>query len=183
MDILAAINGRASAATLAEPAPTREHIQSILEAGARAPDHGKMGPWRFVVIEAAAREKLVEAMQASLRAKNPEADEIELKRERDKVMRAPTIITVAARIKKGHKIPESEQLLAVGAATQNMFLAAQALGYGAMWKTGDAAYDPSIKTALGLEADDEIVAFLYLGTTGIPGKVRAPVLDDRVKWL
>jgi len=67
-------------------------------------------------------------------------------------------------VQKGHRIPECEQIAAAAAATQNIMLAAHALGYGAMWKTGEPAYDASVKTALGLNADDEIMGFLYLGT-------------------
>lgn len=183
MDILAAIDTRASAVTLSDPAPSREHIMRILQAGARAPDHGKLAPWRFVVIAGQARAKLGEAMAATLRARDAAATESQLQRERDKALRAPTLIAVAARVKQGHKIPEIEQVLAVAAAVENMFLAAQALGYGVMWKTGEAAYDAHIKTTLGLEADDRIVAFLYVGTTVIAGKAREPVIEDRVQWL
>jgi nitroreductase len=77
---------------------------------------------------------------------------------------------VAARINKG-KIPEVEQIASVAAGAQNMFLAAHALGLGAMWKTGLAAYDPDVKTALGLLPEDHIVAFLSLGTVVTPGTV------------
>lgn len=183
MDIFAAIDGRASAVKLGEPGPSRDHLLRILQAGARAPDHGKLAPWRFVVIEGAAREKLGRAMADSLRAHEPGAGDSQLLREREKALRAPTIIAAATRIRKGHKIPEIEQVLAVGAAVENMFLTAQALGYGVMWKTGAAAYDAHVKAVLNLEADDQIVAFLYLGAIVIPGAVRAPVLEDRVHWL
>lgn len=183
MELFEALNSRASAIRLTEPGPSREHIMRIIEAGARAPDHGKLGPWRFVIVEGPAREKLGQAMIDGLRARQPGATAAQCDRERDKVMRAPTIIAVAARVKKGHKIPEIEQTLAVGAATQNMFLAAHALGHGAMWKTGEAAYDPVVNTALGLQADDQIVAFLYLGKILIPGTARPPLVEDRVSWL
>lgn len=183
MDLFEAIDTRASAIRLTEPGPSREHITRIIEAGARAPDHGKLGPWRFVVIEGAGREKLGQAMIDGLRARQPDATAAQCDRERDKVMRAPTIVVAAARVIKGHKIPEVEQILAVGAATQNMFLAAHALGYGAMWKSGEAAYDPVVNAALGLQADDQIVAFLYLGKILMPGKARPPLVEERVSWL
>ena len=86
-----------------------------------------------------------------------------LSRERAKALRAPLIIVVAARTQVC-KIPQIEQVLAVAAAAQNIMLAAHALGFGAMWKTGDPAYDDSVKSALGLETTDSIVGFLYLGT-------------------
>jgi nitroreductase len=182
MELLAGIEARTSAVKLAEPGPTREHLETIMRAGARAPDHGRLKPWRFVVLEGAAREKLGAQMAEMLRAKVPSADQAQLDAERGKVLRAPTIVVVAARITKG-KIPEIEQVLAVGAAVQNMFLAAQALGYGAMWKTGAAAYDAKVKATLGLAAEDHIVALLYLGTTTTPGPIVPVSIDGIVTWL
>lgn len=181
--VLTAINSRASALKLSEPAPTREHLQQIMAAGARAPDHGRLAPWQFVVLEGKAREILSEAAVAMLRAADPAATAEHITRERDKSLRAPCIVVVAARVNKQHKVPEIEQLLAVGAATQNMFLVAQELGYGVMWKTGPAAYDTGVKVALGLQADDHIVGFLYLGTTAMPGKLREAQLEGHVRWL
>jgi len=183
MDLFTAIDTRCSAVTLQGPAPTQEHIQRIIDAGAHAPDHGKLAPWRFVVIEGEARTILGQALVSSLLAKDPAATIDQQKRERDKVLRAPCIITVAARIYKTNKVPDIEQVLAVGAAAQNMFLAAHALGYGVMWKTGTGAYDAGVKTALGLHVDDHIVAFLYLGKVATAGMPRAATLENRVTWL
>ena len=182
MDLLAGIESRTSAAKLVEPAPTREHIERIIGAGSRAPDHGRLRPWRFVVLQGAARNVLGEAMAEMLRRKTPDASVEQLDGERRKPLRAPAIVVVAARITAG-KIPEIEQVLAVGAATQNMILAAQALGYGAMWKTGGAAYDPAVKQQLGLEANDHIVAFLYLGTTAVTGPLAPVPLEGSIRWL
>lgn len=182
MDLLTGIESRTSAAKLTEPAPTREHIERIIGAGARAPDHGRLRPWRFVVLQGDARRTLADAMADVLRRKNPAATTDELEGERRKPMRAPTIIAVAAHITKG-RIPEVEQVLAVGAAVQNMMLAAQALGYGAMWKTGGAAYDAGVKQALGLSTDDHIVAFLYLGTIAVAGSLVPAPTEGIVRWL
>jgi nitroreductase len=182
MDLLTGIESRTSAAKLTDPAPTHEHIERIIGAGMRAPDHGRLRPWRFVVLQGEARLKLADAMADLLHRKNPQATQEDLDGERRKPMRAPTIIVVAAHITKG-KIPEIEQILAVGAAVQNMMLAAQALGYGAMWKTGGAAYDGGVKQTLGLAIDDHIVALLYLGTTAVPGP-RVPAQSEGiVRWL
>jgi nitroreductase len=164
MNILDAIDARASAVRLGEPGPKPEHLARILEAGSRAPDHGRLSPWRFIVIEGAAREALGKAMAELRRSKAPPPSEEEIAREREKPLRAPVIVVVAAKITANEKVPEVEQVVAVGAAVENMFLAAQALGYGAMWKTGAPAYDPGMKKALGIDAADHIVAFLYLGT-------------------
>jgi nitroreductase len=152
-------------------------------AGARAPDHGKLAPWRFAVLEGDARNVLANACSEFLLVSEPHATEAQLARERDKPLRAPTIIVVAAHIARGHKVPEQEQVHAVAAAVQNMFLAAHALGYGAMWKTGEAARAQQVKSALGFDADDEIVAFLYLGTNALAGPVRTASLEGKVRWL
>lgn len=183
MDLFTAIATRASAIKLCDPAPSHEHLLQILQAGTLAPDHGKLAPWRFVVMQKTARAALGELMAQGHLQRNPDATPDELQRERNKVLRAPCIIAAAAQIKKPHKVPEIEQVLAVGAAVQNMFLAAHALGYGVMWKTGPAAYDAAIKHHLGLATDDHIVALLYLGSAEVAGTPRTLTLDDRVKWF
>jgi nitroreductase len=104
-----------------------------------------------------------------------------LQRERDKAFRAPVIVAVAAKVKKGHKIPEIEQIASASAAAQTIMLAAPAIGYGAVWKTGAPAYDPVVKTALGLTEDDNIVGFLYIGTqVGGPSPIPRPEARDFV---
>jgi nitroreductase len=167
---------------LTEPAPTRADIERIIKAGTRAPDHGRLRPWRFVVLEGDARQKLGRAMAEILRKQLPEATQSQLDAQAAKPLRAPTIIAVAAKISKA-KIPEIEQIGAVAAAFQNMFLAAHALGYGAMWKTGAAAYAADVKELFGLAPEDHIVGFLYLGTTAAPGPIVEAPLDTVVRWL
>ncbi len=183
MNILTAIDTRASSLKLTEPGPSRADLERIMLAGARAPDHGKLAPWRFVVLERTGRELLANAMVESLRQTAPATSAAQLEAERQKPLRAPTIIAVAAHLIRGHKVPEHEQVHAVAAAVQNMFLAAHALGYGAMWKTGAAAHAEQVKAALGFEAGDEIVAFLYVGANATPGPVRAGMLDGKVRWI
>jgi nitroreductase len=182
MDLLSGIESRATALKLTEPGPTREHIEQIVRAGVRAPDHGRLRPWRFVVLEGDARNRLGDLMANMQLKKNPQSTPEQLDGERRKVMRAPTIVVAAAKITPG-KIPEIEQICAVTAAVQNMQLAAHALGYGAMWKTGAAAYDPAVKTALGLAPEDHIVSFLYLGTIAVPGQAAPAKTDGILSWL
>lgn len=184
MDVLDAINSRASAVRLDKPAPSREQMTKILEAGARAPDHGKLAPWRFIVLENESRNILGKAMMESMKASMPGVSDADLERERAKVDRAPVIVVVAAKtVDKGDKIPQIEQVLAAGAATQNVFLAANALGFGAMWKTGGAAYDPIVKRAVGLEAEDHIVGFVYVGSVVTPGQPKKPNMEGRIQFL
>lgn len=158
------IERRASAVRLQAPGPDAEQLQRILRAGVRAPDHGRLSPWRFVVMEGDARTVLADALVNLQQRKAPDSAAVALEAERAKAFRAPTIVAVAARVNRAHKVPEIEQVMAVAAGVENMLLIAAALGFGSMWKTGGAAYDAGVKTALGLAADDHIVAFLYLGS-------------------
>jgi nitroreductase len=175
---------RRSAKVLTDPAPDEGALGLLLESAARAPDHGRLRPWRFIVIRGGARERLGVLMADQLRRKLPAASAETLQRERQKALRAPLIIVVAAVYNAAAKIPAIEQILAAGAAAQNMMLAATALGFGAMWKTGDAAYDDTVKTALGLAPAAAIVGFLYLGTApadAVPPPARTP-WQDRVSY-
>ncbi len=177
MDALDLLLTRESALKLDAPAPSEADLDKMFQSAVRAPDHGRLRPWRFVVIEGDKRARLGDLMADAMRNRDPNVSEDMLVRERAKPLRAPTIVVAAARVQKGHRIPECEQIASAAAATQNIMLAAHALGYGAMWKTGEPAYDPTVKTALGLNADDEIMGFLYLGTntgTGAPASRPAP---------
>lgn len=164
MDALDLMLGRESALKLEPPGPSAGDLEQIFASAVRVPDHGRLRPWHFVVIAPDQRARFGEVMADSLRRRDPTAAEPELQRERDKAFRAPTIVVVAAKVRRGHKIPEVEQLASAAAAAQTIMLAAPALGYGAVWKTGAPAYDPGVKAALGLGGGDDIIGFLYLGT-------------------
>jgi nitroreductase len=185
MQAIDALLRRRSARTLGEPAPDEGALELLLECASRAPDHGRLRPWRFIVIRGAARARLGELMADLLRRKQPSASAEALQRERQKPLRAPLIVTVAAVCDAAAKVPAIEQILAAGAAAQNMMLAATALGFGAMWKTGDAAYDEAVKAALGLRGTDAIVGFLYLGTAppdGLPPPLPGQWQDRVTYW-
>ena len=165
MDALDLLLTRESALKLDAPGPSKADLDTMFQSAVRAPDHGRLRPWQFVVIESAQRERFGELMAESMRRRDPAVSDEMLQRERAKALRAPVIVVAAARVQKGHRIMESEQFVSAAAATQNIMLAANARGFGAMWKTGDAAYDPEVKVALGLNADDEVMGFLYIGTS------------------
>ena len=163
MEALEALTTRASAKTYGDTAPTQEHLATVLQAAVRAPDHGRLRPWRFMLIEGDQRRKFGEMLAASAKRRVPGLSDGDLQRERDKALRAPLIIVVACRIVPGTKVPAIEQILAAGAAAQNILLALHTLGYVAAWKTGEAAYDTEVKKALGFAADDHVVGFIYTG--------------------
>ena len=175
---------RRSALTLAEPGPDGAALELLLSSAARAPDHGRLRPWRFIVIRGTARERFGRVLAEQLRRVRPASSPEALERERLKAFRAPLIIVVAAVKDPSSKVPRVEQLLSAGAAAQNILLAARALGFNAVWKTGGAAYDDAVKRALGLEPADALAAFLYVGSELADRDADAPRRDwrDRVSY-
>jgi nitroreductase len=171
MDAIELILARCSPMQLVEPGLDRDQLGTILRAAVRAPHHGRMQPWRFLLIQGDARQRLGDLMMQSLQRREPTIEPTRLTSERDKPMRAPLIIAVAAAVQAHFKVPDIEQIVAVGAAVQNMILAAHALGFGAFWRTGPAAYDSEVKEALGFSPSDALVGFIYLGSIGKAGKV------------
>ena len=181
MDALDLLLTRESALKLESPGPDEADLEVMFQSAVRAPDHGRLRPWQFVVVPEDKRAAFGELLAASMARRMPAASAEDLARERGKAMRAPVIVVAAAKLAKGHKIPESEQLLSAGAAVENIILAANARGYGAMWKTGAPAYDAVVKQALGIAPDSEIVGFLYLGTqVGDGVQIPRPVAKDFV---
>ena len=173
MQAIDALTMRRSAVTLTEPAPDAGALELIFASAVRAPDHGRLRPWRFVVVRGDDRLSFGELLAGHLARTQPAATAEALQRERAKALRAPLIIVVAAHVNAAvKKVPPIEQTLSAGVAAGNIMLASVALGYNAMWKTGGAAYDEAVRSALGLEATDSIVGFLYLGTE--VGKAPAP---------
>ena len=164
MELLAAIESRSSAARLGLPAPTPEHLARILDAAAHAPDHGRLRPWRFIVVDAGLRDGFALAAASAKRVRLPSMSEEQFAAECEKMKNSPTIVVVGCTVHREHKVPEIEQVIAAAAAAENLFLAAHDLGYGVMWKTGAAAYDAGVKAAIGLSAEDHIVGIMHLGT-------------------
>lgn len=162
--VLALLLSRASVNTFGEPAPADADLQLIFEAAVRAPDHGKLRPWRFLLIRGAARTALSELYVAALQRRDPEATEAQVEKERAKPLRAPLVIAIVARLVTGHKVPEIEQTLSAGAAVMNMLNAIHALGFGAKWVTGPNCYDPQFRADLGLDPTDQLIGFLHVGT-------------------
>lgn len=146
------------------PAPEKEALALILRAALNAPDHGKLRPWRFLIVKDEGLKALGEAFALSAKDGDPGLSDDRLRRMRAMPLRAPMVIVVLADIQVGHKIPVQEQVVATGVAVQNMLLMAHELGFGAMWRTGELAYNAFLKKRLGFQEKDEIVAFLYLGT-------------------
>jgi len=186
--VLDTIRRRRSIGKVTDQLPSREQIEEILEAATHAPNHHNVQPWRFFVLAGKAREELGQAMEQALRARlgdmPQERAESLLAKERNKLLRAPVIITVASEHSQESHVVDIENVEATAAAVQNMLLVAEEHGLTALWRTGDAAYDPAIKHWFGLSPDDHIVAFIYLGYPAIPRQERKPTpAHHKTTWL
>lgn len=170
------LQNRNSSPRLVEPAPDEAQLREIFRAAVRAPDHAWLRPWRFIVIAGERRKALGEVLARCLQQRNPQADEQALAKARIAPLRAPLLVVVVARLTEHPKVPASEQRLSAGCAAQAILLAAEASGYAGIWRTGDAAFDPAVMSALGLAENEEITAFLYLGTRDGAAKT-VPQLD------
>ena len=168
-----------SAKRMTEPGPSAEQLRQILAAGMRAPDHGKLAPWRFILFEGEARRLAGAAIAAAYRVKYPDARPEHVDAERDRLLRAPLVIAVVSRAGPHAKIPEWEQVLSAGAAAMALVVAAHALGYGANWITEWYAYDRGVLDAFGLKPHERIAGFIHIGRPPHPPEDRPrPALDD-----
>jgi nitroreductase len=188
MSMFEIIARRRSIGRMTAEVPTREQIERILEAATHAPNHHTVQPWRFVVLAGRAREELGEVMAQSLLRRLGETEEqmsnALLSKERGKLLRSPIVIAVAAEYPKQNGVLEIENVEAVSAAVENMLLTAEELGLAAIWRTGEAAYDPCVKKWLGLAEKDHIIAFLYLGYPALRLPERIPLpFQDKTLWL
>lgn len=167
---------------IGDPGPDKAQIETILKAASRVPDHGKMFPWYFIVFEGDAREKIGDALEKAWLSENPDAAPAKIELERGRFMRAPLVIAVISRIRKGKK-PLWEQILSSGAACYNLCLAANALGYGTNWVTEWYAYNDVFRKELGLDGRDHVAGFIYIGTPKQPPEERPrPELDQIVTY-
>ena len=169
---------------LAEPGPDRASLDAILALASRVPDHGKLAPWRFLVIAGAARERIGETIAATFAADNPDAGPERLGQERRRLMHAPVAVAVVSRAGPHVKIPEWEQVLSAGAATMNLVVAANASGFATSWLTEWYAYDRRILDALGLAPSEKMAGFVHIGTAReVPADRPRPDLAEIVTYL
>lgn len=175
MQTLEALQERVSVPRLKAPGPSSRQLDQLLRAAVRAPDHGLLRPWRFLVLTGRERRRLGEIFARALLESRPEATAEDLDKARSRPVRAPMVIVAVAEVVEHPKIPAIDQIMSTAAAVQNMMIAAHEMGLGAMWRTGNWALDPRVKEGLGFTEKDEIVAFLYLGT---PAGARKTVPDE-----
>jgi nitroreductase len=159
-------------AFLQEPGPTAEELELILTIGTRVPDHGKITPWRLVIIDGENRAKAGEKLAQIAARQNPALDEASLDAERKRFLPAPLTIGIISSPQPHPKVPEFEQLLSAGNVAFNLLHAAHALGFGASWVTRWYAFDQDAAAMLGARDGERFVGFVHIGTP-------SAVIEDR----
>jgi nitroreductase len=158
-----------SAASLTRPAPSGLELADLLRLAARVPDHGKLAPWRFVVLQGPEKGDFVSRLEA-IAAANAQAGKLTAKLGK---LKAPPLAVVVVSSPRSGDIPVWEQTLSAGAVCYALLLAANAMGFGANWITDWYSYDPSAQTLLGLGPDETVAGFVLIGTTSEPPSERA----------
>lgn len=149
------------AQSLADPGPTAKQVARILELGARTPDHGKLFPWRFVVMGRGTRRDLAQILTGLATSDKARAVLA-------KLTAAPVSVLVVSAPVASDKVPEWEQVLSAGAVCMNLEHAANALGYAANWITDWYSYEPEAVALLGLRPGERVAGFIHIGSTDQP---------------
>lgn len=164
------------------PGPDREALEKILAAGMRVPDHGKLAPWRFIVLTGPERAKLGKAIQDGMIAEFESSPKVAEKMS-GYATQSPALIIAIYSPNESRPIPEWEQQLSTGAACQNMIIAATALGYAAQWLTGWASYSKYVSKALKMTPQEKIAGFMFFGDhTKNPTERPRPNPEDHIIW-
>lgn len=174
-----------NARMLAEPGPRGAALETIMLAASRAPDHGRLVPFRFLEIADAARGKLADLLEAASRALDPTLPAPEIERSREKAHQGPVIVAVIARIDAAHpKIPASDQWLTVGCALENLLLAAQSLGFAAAVRSGRFLETAPMRAGFRLAEAEHLVALVALGTATDwpPAKPKPELATVFTRW-
>jgi nitroreductase len=185
-DALSLLNRRRSppARQLGEPAPDASTLAALFEAAIRVPDHGKLVPFRLILLRGEDKLRFGERLAARAIARNPDLSEAKREKERMRYTFAPLVIVVVGRIDTTSTVPPLEQQLSAGCVAYNLLLGADALGFGAQWLTGWAAYDTEVASLLGLDPHEQIVGFVHLGTvqSDVPDRERPALAGLVSEW-
>ncbi|CAH0352237.1 MAG: nitroreductase [Pseudomonadota bacterium] len=149
------------------PGPNAEQLRAILEVAARTPDHGKLAPWRFVIVREDQRDALAALLERAYRADKPQAGRLEIEAMHQFAHQAPTLVVALSSPKAESKIPLWEQELSVGAAIMNLLNATHASGFVGGWLTGWPSYSDMVRDSFGT-AEERIAGFIFIGTPGRP---------------
>ncbi|WP_066650156.1 MULTISPECIES: nitroreductase family protein [Sphingomonas] len=154
------------------PGPDAAQLDAMLAVAMRTPDHGKLAPWRFVIVDADQRDRLAEVIVTAYRAERPQAARLEIEAMESFARQAPTLVVVLSSPRPESHIPLWEQELSAGAACMNLLHAAHAMGFVGGWLTGWAAYSDAVRDAFG-SAPERVAGFVFIGTPGQPVEERA----------
>lgn len=171
-------------AFLGEPGPTPDELEQILRIGTRVPDHGKITPWRLIIIEGEDRAKAGEKLARIMEQANPKLDASSLEAERKRFLPAPLTIGVISSPQPHPKVPQLEQLLSAGNVAFNLLHAAHALGFAASWVTRWYAFDAEASAMLGARKDEQFVGFIHIGspTATIEDRPRPDLESIVTRW-
>lgn len=170
---------------LAEPGPRHAQLRELFAAAATAPDHMQLRPWRFLVLGDAARQTLSDVFADALQARDPEALPAQVADARAKALRGAVLILAVADLRADQpEVHAFERIVSLGAAIQNLLLAARARGYGSGLSSGRALHSPRLREAFGIAEGEHAVCFITLGTVlrSKPSRPR-PAVDDFVRWV
>lgn len=163
MNPIETLLSRKSHNKLTAPAPNKEQIQIMMQAALRAPDHAQLKPWHYRIYTGDSLVKLGEHFVTASLEENPELSNDKIEKIRNKPLRAPMLIVASVKIVEHRKVPEIEQVLSAGASVQNLLMAAHFLDVGAIWRTGNLAFNRKLMELLGFDENESIVGFVYLG--------------------
>ena len=183
MDALENILNRVSARTLAEPYPSKDEMDTVYKAALRAPDHAWLRTSSFIEVKGKGLDKLSDIFINYGKSIPDISDEI-LDKYKNAPYRAPMIIILVNTVKEHPKVPEIEQKLSTATAAQNIMLALNSMNYSCIWRTGKLAFNRNVQNDLGLNENQEILGYLYVGTeTGVKKKIPELDIDDFVSYL
>lgn len=166
------------------PGPNPAQLQELLQLAMRVPDHGKLCPWRFVVIAGDGRERMAALLAERRLQLEPDVSTEALAKDRQRFLFAPVIVTVIASPTSPHKVPQHEQIASAAAVCMQLLNAAHAQGLAAQWLTAWAATDPQIMQALGLHGAEQIIGFIHLGHSSQPPTERErPTLASKLSYF
>ncbi|MEM6461340.1 MAG: nitroreductase [Pseudomonadota bacterium] len=169
---------------MSEPAPDGDTIRHMLSLATRVPDHGKLAPWRFIILSGDARTRLSDRLAEIALQREPDMSEERRLQEQSRLTRAPVAIVVVSAVKDHAKIPEWEQVLSAGAVCLNLFMAANACGFAANWLTEWYSYDREALDVLGVAEGERVAGILHIGTPTIPPSERPrPDIDELTQWV
>lgn len=169
---------------LVEPGPDGAELDRMLAIAARVPDHGRLVPWRFIVLEGEARAVAGDRLDALYATQNPGLAPEKAHMWRDYLLRAPVTVVVVSRTDPAAKIPEFNQVLSAGAAAMNLVIAATAMGFSALWLLKWPGRDADAAALLGVAGTEKVAGFIHMGRPAALAEDRPrPHLDEVVtRW-